>query len=134
MKKAATQPSNDSLSFSLDTKKISSNKRKTQKEKTLEAFIKAGQDGFYQIPAYSAFQTTCLHTVVSNFQKEGIMFARKSVAHRNSDGGVTTFTQYWLQDDEAILRALTMLNHLRAKRGLTPYKGGHPYLLDSLIA
>ena len=62
------------------------------------------------------------------------MFARKSVAHRNSDGGVTTFTQYWLQDDEAILRALTMLNHLRAKRGLTPYKGGHPYLLDSLIA
>jgi hypothetical protein len=132
MKKAATQPSNDSLS--LDTKKISSNKRKTQKEKTLEAFLKAGQDGFYQIQAYSAFQTTCLHTVVSNFQKEGIMFARKSVAHRNSDGGETTFTLYWLEDDEAILRALTKLNYLRAKRGLPPYKGGHPYLLDSLIA
>ncbi|MGO4894219.1 hypothetical protein [Flavobacterium sp. W21_SRS_FM6] len=132
MDKAVTQSSNDPIS--LDTKKVSSNKRKTQKEKTLEAFLLAGESGFYQITAYKTFQTTCLHTVVSNFQNEGIMFARKTIMHLNSDGGKTAFSLYWLADDEAILRAVDSLNHLRQKRGLPPYLGGNPYLIDSLIA
>tara|TARA_R110002111_G_scaffold242821_1_gene304807 strand:- start:4725 stop:5123 length:399 start_codon:yes stop_codon:yes gene_type:complete len=132
MNKAATKTSNDPIS--LDTKKVSSNKRKTQKEKALEAFIQVGESGFYQIPAYKTFSTTCLHTVVSNFQKEGIMFARKTIMHRNSDGGETPFTLYWLKDEEAISKALDRINILRIQRSQPPYLGRHPFLINSLTA
>ena len=68
-----------SHSTSLDTKNNTSNKLPKQKvkEKALEAFLRAGSYGFYQIPAYKIFQVTCLHTYISNFEKQGIKFARK---------------------------------------------------------
>jgi hypothetical protein len=98
------------------------------KEKALEAFLRAGRQGFYQIPAYNIFQVTCLHTYISNFEKQGILFDRKRITHLNSGGGETSFTRYWLADQDAYNKALKMVNFLRSKRGLEPLEDMPPYL------
>lgn len=127
MKKAATKTGNDS--YSLDMKKTSSNKPSKQKvkEKALEAFLRAGLSGYYQIEAYPAFQVTCLHTYISNFQKQGIKFNRKRIAHLNSDGGHTMFMCYWLADQEAYNKALSTVNFMRSQRGVEPLNDLPPY-------
>jgi hypothetical protein len=127
MKKAATQ-SNDN-SFSLRTEKtinIEPPKQKV-KEKALEAFLRAGRHCFYQIPAYNTFQVTCLHTYISNFKKQGIMFDRKRITHVNSGGSSTSFTRYWIADENAYDKALDMVNLLRSQRGLEPLEDMPPY-------
>jgi hypothetical protein len=120
MKKATTQKNVDS--FSLDTKKTISIKPAKQKvkEKALEAFLRAGRHGFYQIPAYNTFQVTCLHTYISNFEKQGILFDRERITHINSGSGNTSFTRYWLADEDAYDKASDMVNFLRLQRGLEP--------------
>jgi len=118
-----------SHSTSLDTKNNTSNKLPKQKvkEKALEAFLRAGSYGFYQIPAYKIFQVTCLHTYISNFEKQGIKFARKRISHLNFGGGETSFTRYWLADEDAYKKALTMVNFLRSQRGVEPLYDIPPY-------
>jgi hypothetical protein len=127
MKKAATQSNDNSLS--LRNEKIISIKPPKQKvkEKALEAFLRAGRRGFYQIPAYRTFKVTCLHTYVSNFEKQGIKFARQRISHLNSDGGTTPFMNYWLADEDAYKKALTMVNLLRSHRSLEPLEDMPPY-------
>jgi hypothetical protein len=127
MKKAATQSNDNSLS--LRNEKIISIKPPKQKvkEKALEAFLRAGRHGFYQISAYSTFQVTCLHTYISNFEKQGILFDRKRITHLNSGGGETSFTRYWLADQDAFNKALKMVNLLRSQRGLEPLEDIPPY-------
>jgi hypothetical protein len=126
-KKAATQ-SNDN-SFSLRTEKttnIEPSKQKV-KEKALVAFLRVGRHGFYQIPAYNTFQVTCLHTYISNFEKQGIKFARQRISHLNSDGGTTPFMNYWLADEDAYNKALTIVNFLRSQRSLEPLENVPPH-------
>ncbi|MFT6909873.1 MAG: hypothetical protein ACJAS1_006600 [Oleiphilaceae bacterium] len=126
-KKPATQPNDNS--FSLRTEKtinIEPPKQKV-KEKALEAFLRAGRHGFYQIPAYNTFQVTCLHTYISNFEKQGIMFDRKRITHVNSGGSNTSFTRYWLADEYAYEKALDMVNFLRSHRSLEPLEDMPPY-------
>ena len=127
MKKAAAK-SNDNF-FSLRTEKNTNIKPPKQKvkEKALEAFLRSGRHGFYQIPAYKTFQVTCLHTYISNFEKQGIKFARKRISHLNSGGGETSFTRYWLADEHAYDKALDMVNFLRSQRGLEPLEDMPPY-------
>jgi hypothetical protein len=110
----------------LETTNIEPPKQKV-KEKALEAFLRAGRHGFYQIPAYNTFQVTCLHTYISNFEKQGIMFDRKRITHVNSVGGNTSFTRYWLSDEYAYEKALDMVNFLRSQRGLEPLEDMPPY-------
>jgi hypothetical protein len=119
-KKAAT--TSDDNSFSLHTKKTISIEPPKQKvkEKALEAFLRVGRHGFYQISAYNTFQVTCLHTYISNFEKQGIMFDRKRITHVNSAGGNTSFTRYWLANECAYEKALDMVNFLRSQRSLAP--------------
>jgi hypothetical protein len=97
------------------------------KEKALEAYLRAGRQGFYQIPAYNTFQVTCLHSYISNFEKQGIMFDRKRITHVNSSGGTTPFMNYWLADEDAYKKALTMVNLLRSQRSLEPLEDIPPY-------
>ena len=118
MKKAATHQGNDSSS--LRTEKSIKLKRQTQKEKVLEAFINEGNTGFYQIEAYQTFQVTCLHSYISNLEKQGVRFNRKWIAHKNIDGGQTPFMRYWIADDESLKKAISIVNFLRAKRGMHP--------------
>ncbi|MFT6992552.1 MAG: hypothetical protein ACJASL_004552 [Paraglaciecola sp.] len=127
--KAATPKSNDS--FSLDTKKNISVKLPKQKvkEKALEAFLRTGRHGFYQIPAYNTFQVTCLHTYISNFEKQGVLFDRERITHINSGGGNTSFTRYWLADEDAYDKALDMVNFLRSQRGLEPLNDIPPFVI-----
>lgn len=134
MNKAATQTSDDSTS--LDTKKSTSIELPKQKvkEKALEAILRAGKRGFYQIPAYKAFSVTCLHTYISNFEKQGIMFDRERITHLNSDGGNTQFMRYWLADEDAYNKALAMVNFLRSQRGVEPLRGIPPYSIYSQAA
>jgi hypothetical protein len=126
-KKAATQSNDNSISLRTEkTINIEPPKQKV-KEKALEAFLRAGRDGFYQIPAYNTFQVTCLHTYISNFEKQGIMFDRKRITHVNSGGCNTSFTRYWLADEDAYDKALDMVNFLRSQRGLEPLEYMPPY-------
>jgi hypothetical protein len=110
----------------LETTNIEPLKQKV-KEKALEAFLRAGRHGFYQIPAYSTFQVTCLHTYISNFEKQGIMFDRKRITHVNSGGSNTSFTRYWLADEYAYDKALDMVNFLRSQRSIEPLEDMPPY-------
>jgi hypothetical protein len=110
----------------LETTNIEPPKQKV-KEKALEAFLRSGRHGFYQISAYSTFQVTCLHTYISNFEKQGILFDRKRITHLNSGGGETSFTRYWLADQDAYNKALKMVNLLRSQRGLEPLEDIPPY-------
>jgi hypothetical protein len=110
----------------LETTNIEPPKQKV-KEKALEAFLRSGRHGFYQIPAYNTFQVTCLHTYISNFEKQGIMFDRKRITHVNSGGGNTSFTRYWLANEDAYDKALDMVNFLRSQRGLEPLNDITPY-------
>jgi hypothetical protein len=103
----------------LETTNIEPPKQKV-KEKALEAFLRAGRHGFYQIPAYNTFQVTCLHSYISNFKKQGIIFDRKRITHVNSGGSNTSFTRYWIADEDAYEKALDMVNFLRSQRGLEP--------------
>jgi hypothetical protein len=125
-----------SHSTSLDTKKSISIKLPKQKvkEKALEAFLRSGRHGFYQIPAYNTFQVTCLHTYVSNFEKQGILFDRERITHINSGGGNTSFARYWLADEDAYDKALGMVNFLRSQRGLEPLNDVPPYTTLSQAA
>ena len=121
MKKAATHQGNDSSS--LRTEKSIKLKRQTQKEKVLKVFTTEGNTGFYQIEAYQTFQVTCLHSYISNLEKQGVRFNRKWIAHKNIDGGQTPFMRYWIADDESLKKAISIVNFLRAKRrsiNLTP--------------
>jgi type IV secretory pathway VirB9-like protein len=129
MKQAATQ-SNDN-SFSLRTEKNINIKLPKQKvkEKALEAFLRSGRDGFYQILAYNTFQVTCLHTYISNFEKQGVLFDRERITHINAGGGNTSFTRYWLADQDAYDKALYMVNFLRSQRGLDPLNDIPPYTI-----
>jgi hypothetical protein len=110
----------------LETTNIEPPKQKV-KEKALEAFLRSGRHGFYQIPAYNTFQVTCLHTYISNFKKQGIMFDRKRITHVNSVGSSTSFTRYWIADEDAYEKALDMVNFLRSQRGLEPLEDVPPY-------
>jgi hypothetical protein len=126
-KKAATQ-SNDN-SFSLRNEKtinIEPAKQKV-KEKALEAFLRAGRHGFYQIPAYKTFTITCLHTYISNFEKKGLEFDREWIKHLNTDGDYTPFMRYWLADESAYKLALSMVNEMRSNRGLQALNDMQPY-------
>jgi hypothetical protein len=110
----------------LETTNIEPPKQKV-KEKALEAFLRSGINGFYQIPAYNTFQVTCLHSYISNFKKQGIMFDRKRITHVNSVGSNTFFMRYWIADEDAYEKALDMVNFLRSQRGLEPLEDVPPY-------
>lgn len=123
MNKAATNYSDDSISLS--TKKISTKKTTKQSvnERVIEGFIRVGNAGFYQIEGYQHLKITCLHTYVSNLEKQGIKFDRKYIKHKNSDGGHTQFMRYWLADDDARKAALVRLSEMRVKRNAPPIQG-----------
>jgi hypothetical protein len=130
----ATQ--NNDNSSSLQSKKPISVKPANQKvkEKALEAFLRAGRHGFYQIPAYKTFTVTCLHTYISNFEKKGLKFDRVRIKHLNLDGDYTPFMRYWLADESAYKLALSMVNEMRSKRGEEPLSDIPPYATFSKVA
>jgi hypothetical protein len=127
MKKAAAKSNDNSFSLRTENNTNIEPPKQKVKEKALEAFLRAGRHGFYQIPAYNTFQVTCLHTYISNFEKQGIMFDRKRITHVNSGGGNTSFTRYWLADEHAYDKALDMVNFLRSQRGLEALNDIPPY-------
>ena len=118
MKKAAAITDNDL--FSTDIEKTSKNTRITQIERVTESFIFAGSKGFYQIEAYTSFQVTCLHSYISNLERNGIKFNRIWISHKNSSGYYTPFKRYWIADEQSFNNAVQLLNVQRAKRGLAP--------------
>jgi hypothetical protein len=125
MNKAAAKSNNDSTS--LDTNKSTKIKPITQKEKVLTYFVRAGNYGYYQIEAYKVFQVTCLHSYISNLEKQGLKFNRKLIQHINSAGGKTHFMRYWIANEQAHQRAVKMIKLSRSQRGAATLLDLPPY-------
>lgn len=131
MKKAAIQKMNNDLHLVTDESKA---KRPPFKlEETLLCFFKFGTAGLIQPEAYNEYRESCLHTSVSKLQNEyGIHIFRKPDEPYSKYR--RPFTRYWLADNEQARKAVNLLNHCRAKRGLTPLSDLNAYPFQTMAA
>jgi hypothetical protein len=74
-----------------------------------------------QPDAAELYGETCLHTSASDLQnRNNIALAKRSEPWSHRHGGKTHFTRYWLARPKQEVKAVSLLNKLRAKRGMYP--------------
>ncbi|MEM0909836.1 MAG: hypothetical protein AAGJ37_02610 [Pseudomonadota bacterium] len=83
------------------------------------ALLRAGSKGVNQPELHNLYGESCCHTSMSILQnKHGISISRRSEPWKHRHGGTTHFNRYWLADDFAELKMVSLLNSLRTKRGM----------------
>lgn len=77
---------------------MNSSKLMTKKERLLKAFIERGALGLNAEEAF-LLGTTCLHSDISSFKRDGLIFCRKRETLKRKQGGTKSYNRYWLSVD-----------------------------------
>lgn len=90
----------------------------TKHELCILELLKAGKLGVNKPGTpHMTYGESCLPTTISELGiKRGLIIDRKKKKHINRNGGLTSFTQYWLKDHSEAIKAIELLNYLRKKR------------------
>ena len=106
-----------------------------KQEITLLCFLRLGQSGMNQPEANELMGESCLHTSVSSLQNsKGITFFRRSEPWTHRHSGKTHFTRYWLACPKEEVKAVALLNKLRARRGMYPIQQSDYFTLPNKAA
>jgi hypothetical protein len=103
-----------------------------KREITLLCFLRLGNIGMNQPEATEIYGDSCLNTSVSYLQnRNGITISRRLERWTHRHGGKTHFTRYWLACPKQEVKAVALLNKLRAKRGMYPIQPGEYFTLPN---
>lgn len=88
----------------------------TKKERLLRFFIELGAKGLNAEEAFP-LGTTCLHTDISLFKNDGVVFCRTRETLTRTQGGTKSYNRYWLSA-EMVKKAKEVVDRLAKNRSI----------------